>query len=207
MWSIQSVCIVVLVILKKHTKINRLWFFWLWLPTGQNETSGDIIPCFKNIVKIYFFTTISRHKFPHSKQFNSDNNNIQVIPFHNFYCIIACCGESQTIWVFLFFCNYFVEVLPECSSLTCMFLIREVMWRKHSLKNRIFLLFFLFSFYPMAGIQREFGPLSATVIGQWVHMRTLGHEVVWSNSANQREEMEWVERGGEKWKGSLGIIA
>lgn len=38
--------------------------------------------------------------------------------------------------------------------------------------------FFLFSFYPMAGIQREFGPLSATVIGQWVHMRTLGHEVV-----------------------------
>lgn len=50
---------------------------------------------------------------------------------------------------FFFFCNYFVKVLPECSSLTCMFLIREVMWRKHSLKNCIFLpSFFSYFFLP-----------------------------------------------------------
>lgn len=61
--------------------------------------------------------------------------------------------------------------------------------------------FFSFSlFYPKAGIQGEFGLLSAAVIGQWVHMRTLGHEVVQSNGANQREEMGWVEGGREEGK-------
>lgn len=44
--------------------------------------------------------------------------------------------------------------------------------------------------------QREFGNISANLIGQCTHTRTLGYEVVRSNSANQSEEMGWMERKG-----------
>lgn len=57
-----------------------------------------------------------------------------------------------------------------------------------------------FLFHPKAGIQRAFGTVSASVIGRWVHMRTLGYEVVQSNSANQKAKTGWVERGGNSEK-------
>lgn len=43
----------------------------------------------------------------------------------------------------------------------------------------------------------ELGSVSGNVIGQRAHTRTLGYEVVQSNSASQREKKGWVERGGE----------
>ena len=50
---------------------------------------------------------------------------------------------------------------------------------------------------------RNFGSTSANLIGQCAHTRTLGYEVVRSNSANQRGKKGWVERGRESWKGVL----